>query len=149
MTLDKMPGIQVDHAKLVNNQQKWDFCQLVDSLRRWTERNHKTGGNPEKHFRRKNWFQVRDKVRKPAYVCVYCEKPGHKSNECGSVNEILKCRLILSKEKSYFDSAGPKQRAPDYRSNKTCGNCTIVCTIVKENITPRFVKKVKHLSGET
>ena len=40
----------------------------------------KTDGNPKKNFRRENLFQVRDKDQKPAYVCVYCEKPRRKSS---------------------------------------------------------------------
>ena len=50
----------------------------------------KTAGNPKKNFRRENLFQVRDKDQKPAYVCVYCEKPGHKSRECELVSETPK-----------------------------------------------------------
>ena len=80
LTLDMLPGIRADLVRLDDNWQEWDFCQLVDSLRKWTERNPKTAGNPEKNFRRENLFQVRDKDQKPAYVCVYCEKPGRKSS---------------------------------------------------------------------
>ena len=47
LTLDKLPGIRVDLARLDDNWQECDFCQLVDSLSRWTERNPKTAGNPE------------------------------------------------------------------------------------------------------
>ena len=49
-TLDKLPGIRAVLVRLDDNWQEWDFCQLVDSLRRWTERNPKIAGNPEKHF---------------------------------------------------------------------------------------------------
>ena len=79
-------------------------------------------------------FQVRDKDKKTAYACVYCEKLGHKSSECELVSRTPKRRLILSK-----------------------GNCTLIekalnnllltaavikrVPIVKENITHQFVKK--------
>ena len=56
LTLDKMPGIRVDLVRLEDNWQERYFCQLVDSLRRWAERNRKTARNPEKHFRRENLF---------------------------------------------------------------------------------------------
>ena len=68
-------------------------------------------------------FQVRDKDQKPAYVCVYCEKPCHKSSECELVSETPERRLILSKKKLCFNCTGPKHCASDYRSNKTCANC--------------------------
>ena len=45
---------------LDDNWQEWNFCQLVDSFRRWTERNPKITVNPEKHFRGENLLQVRD-----------------------------------------------------------------------------------------
>ena len=38
LTLDRLPGIRADLVRLDDNWQEWDFCQLVDSLRRWTER---------------------------------------------------------------------------------------------------------------
>ena len=123
LTLDMLPGIRADLVRLDDNWQEWDFCQLVDSLRRWTERNPKTAGNPEKNFRRENLFQVRDKDQKPAYVCVYCEKPGHKSSECELVSGTPERRLILSKKKLCFNCTGSKHRVPDCRSNKTCANC--------------------------
>ena len=68
-------------------------------------------------------FQVRDKDKKPAYVCVYCEKPGHKSSECELVSEPPERRMILSKKKLCFNCTGPKHRASDCRSDKTCANC--------------------------
>ena len=34
LTLDKMPGIQVDILRLEDNWQESEFCQLADSLRR-------------------------------------------------------------------------------------------------------------------
>ena len=78
LTLNKLPGIRVDLVRLDDNWQKQYFCQLVGSLRRWSERNPKTAGNPEKNVGRENLFQVRDKDQKPAYASVYCEKPGQK-----------------------------------------------------------------------
>ena len=119
-------------VRLDGNGQEWDFCQLVDSFRRSAERNPKTAGNPEKHFRRENCFQVRDKDQNPAYVCVYCEKPGHKSSECELVSGTPKRSLILSKKISQFNCTGPKNFSSDCHSNKTCANCkrkhhTLIC----------------------
>ena len=52
LTLDKLPGIRVDLARLNDNRQEWDFTTLVDSLRRWTDRNPKnTLNNDQKHKR--------------------------------------------------------------------------------------------------
>ena len=59
LTLDRLPGIRADLVRLDDNWQEWDFCQLLDSLRVWAERNPKTAVNPEKNFRRENLFLVR------------------------------------------------------------------------------------------
>ena len=58
LPLDKLSVIGMDFLRLNDNYQEVDFCHLVDSLRRLTERSPKTAGNPEKHFREKNLFQV-------------------------------------------------------------------------------------------
>ena len=100
LALDKLPGIQANLVRLDDNWQEWDCCQLVDSLRKWTEGNPKTAGSLEKNFRRENLFQVRDKDQKLAYVSVYCEKPGH--SECELVSGTPKHRLILLKNKLYL-----------------------------------------------
>ena len=68
--MDKLPGIQTDLVRLNDNWQKWDFCQLVHSLRRWTDKNSKAAGNPEKHFRMENFLQVKDKDQKPMSVSI-------------------------------------------------------------------------------
>ena len=57
LTMNKLPEIRADSARLDDNWQEWDFCQLVDTLRRWTETNPKTAGNPEEHFVRKICFK--------------------------------------------------------------------------------------------
>ena len=99
------------------------FLSVKRFLRRWTERNPRTAGNTKKHFRRENLFKARNKDQKPAYVCVYCEKPGHKSGECELVSGNPKRSQILSIEKFCFNCTGSKHRASDCLSNKTCTNC--------------------------
>ena len=91
LTLDKLNGIRANLVRLDDNSQQQGFCQLVDSLRKWTEKNLKTAGNPEKHFRRENLFQVRDKDQKPVYVC-------NKSSECELVSGTPERKLTLSKK---------------------------------------------------
>ena len=40
-TSDKLPGIRADLVRLDDNWQDWGFCELVEALRKWTERNQK------------------------------------------------------------------------------------------------------------
>ena len=39
--LDKLPGIRTDLVRLDDSWQVWEFCDLVEALRKWTERNPK------------------------------------------------------------------------------------------------------------
>ena len=40
-TLDKLPRIRADLVRLDDSWQDWWFCELVETLRKWTERNPK------------------------------------------------------------------------------------------------------------
>ena len=40
-TLDKLPRIRADLVRLDDSWQDWGFCELVETLRKWTERNPK------------------------------------------------------------------------------------------------------------
>ena len=113
----------MDIVRPDDNWEEWDFCQLADSLRRWTERNPKTAGNPEKQFRRENLLRVRDKDQKLPCICVYCEKPGDKCSECELVSGTPERRLIISKKKLCFNCTGPKHSTSNCRNNKIRTNC--------------------------
>lgn len=39
LTLDKLPSIRADLVRLDDNWLEWYFAKLVESLRRWTDRN--------------------------------------------------------------------------------------------------------------
>ena len=85
--------------------------------------NCKTAWNPEKHFRRETLLHVRDKFQKPTYVCVCCEKAGHRSSDCELGIGISERRLILAKMKFCFSCTSPKHCASDCRNNETCTYC--------------------------
>ena len=40
-TLDKLPEIRADLVRLDDSWQDWGFCELVEVLRKWTDRNPK------------------------------------------------------------------------------------------------------------
>ena len=40
-TSDKLPGIRADLVRLDDSWQDWGFCELVEALRKWTERHSK------------------------------------------------------------------------------------------------------------
>ena len=100
-TLDKLPGIKADLVKPDDNWQEWDFAKVVDSLRRWTDRNLK-------NIKWKVFFKQKSK-KQTARACVYCEKQGHKASQCESVKSVEDRRLIISKKKLCFNCTEAKQ----------------------------------------
>ena len=62
-TLDKLPGI---HANLVrlDDWQDWGFTQLVEALRKWTERNPKIFVPPDKNLKQDKMYYTRKNEHK-------------------------------------------------------------------------------------
>ena len=122
LTLDKLPGIRADLVRTDNDWQNWKFTHLVEALRHWTDRNpilFSEPRYPEKPFRT-NLYQTN---KSSAPECVYCNKAGHKSVECKTVKTISDRRKILSDKKLCFNCTGPRHRATDCRSTRTCQIC--------------------------
>ena len=74
LTLDKLDGIRGDLVRTDDDWQSWKFPNLIEALRKWTERNpprqkDKTERKP-RDFRSRS-FQTRDKEVQPR-PCVYC-----------------------------------------------------------------------------
>ena len=66
--LDKLPGIRADLVRLDDSWQDWGFCELVEALRKWTERNPKIIAS-EKNPKRDNVFTIQKRENKnPAVV---------------------------------------------------------------------------------
>ena len=131
LTLDKLPGIRADLVGLDDEWHEWDFPKLVESLRKWTDRNPKTICNSEKHkkYKRENVFKIKEQESKnrqsnpETRACIYCEKSEHKASECESVSSTVESRLILARKKLSFNSTGGQHRASECRSNRTCFSC--------------------------
>ena len=105
LTLDKLPGIRADLVRLDDKWQEWDFAKLVDSLRRWTERNPKNILNNDPKYKRGNVFHSKEQKQTPR-ACVYCDKQGHKASECEIVKSVADRKLILSKRNSVLTALG-------------------------------------------
>ena len=58
-----------DLVRLDDNRQEWDFAKLVDSFRRWTDRNSKNILNNDQKHRREGVFQTKEQKQTPR-VCV-------------------------------------------------------------------------------
>ena len=69
LTLDNLPGIRADLVKLDDNWQKWVFAKLVDSLRRWTDRNPKNILKNDQNIKGKVFFKQK-RQNKPPCMCL-------------------------------------------------------------------------------
>ena len=131
-TLDKLEGIRADLVRTDDSWQEWGFPQLVNALRRWTERNpiSQEERGLSTNFReanqgtqkREKFFQVRQEwKRRP---CIYCEGDDHKSVECKKVTEITQRRECLKKKKLCFNCTGTNHRAAECRVRSGCQVCS-------------------------
>ena len=119
ITLDKLSGIRADLVGLENDWQDRRFTQLVEALRKWTERNPKIFIPPDKNPKWDKMYHTRENEHK-SRVCVYCDKEGDKSGECKTVAKVSDRRLILSQKRLGFNRTVSKHRASKCRSTKTC-----------------------------
>ena len=117
-----MPGIRADLVGLDEDWQDCGLTQLIEALRKWTERNPKIFVPPHKNIKRDKMYHTKENEHK-SRVCVYCDKEGHKSSECKTVAKVSDCRLTLSQKRSCFNCNGSKHRASECRSTKICLTC--------------------------
>ncbi len=82
MTLDKLPAIRGDLARVDPDWEKWDFVKLNEALTLWTRRNPIDKLSNEDHPPRRRDKLFNARVR----GCVYCEEPNHKANDCEKTN---------------------------------------------------------------
>ena len=90
LTLDKLPGIRADLVRLDDDWQEWGFPQLVESLRKWCERNpvpldsHRGGNFGRNGKGGDRTYQTKQEDWKPK-PCVYCKSAEHKSLDCEKI----------------------------------------------------------------
>ena len=127
MTLDKLEGIRNDLVRTDDSWQGWKFPQLVEALRKWTERNplkqEKEVEKPKQRLssRSKN-FQTRQQKQKPR-SCVYCDDASHRSSNCNKVVTVASRRKFLGEKQRCFNCTGARHKAADCRSQTSCQRC--------------------------
>ena len=95
-TLDKLEGIRGDLVRTDDEWQMWDFPQLVEALRKWTERNPVPQEKPQdfkfqsSHVKRGKTFSTRqeEKEGRAPRECLYCNDSQHRSVECPKFTKI-------------------------------------------------------------
>ena len=112
--LDKLEGIRGNLVWTDDDWREWDFPQLVEALRKWTERNplkqddratEKPAPVGSQWHKRSKPFQAKQREWKPR-ACVYCEGPGHKASDCNKVVSVDERKKILSEKLHWYWTSG-------------------------------------------
>ena len=112
MTIDKLPGIRGHLVRMDDSWREWNFPQLVDELRKWTERNPIQTKSNEKPLRDKS-YQTQQKYER-GRENVYCEKSDHRSVDCNkTVTTLDERKRLLNNKRLCFNCTGGKHRAVD------------------------------------
>ena len=117
MSIDKLEGIRGDLLRTDDKWREWDFPKFVEALRMWTER------NPCLPRKKRSEFPSGSSYNTQQRTCVYCDKPDHKSIDCGSVTKPGERRQILQRKRLCFNCTGSGQRASQCKSRSKCRVC--------------------------
>ena len=114
-TLDKLSGIRSELVRSDVDWQEWTYVELVEALKKWTERNpaQNTEKSSENNPKRERFDQYprRDRVLHSKEIttiikgCVYC-KGDHKSAECQNISSTNERKKILSEKRLSFNCTG-------------------------------------------
>ena len=120
MTLDKLDGIRSDLVRTDDDWQNWKFPELIEALRKWTERNplkrdQELDRSNQRWSNRSKNFQTRQQEHK-SRSCVYCDDPSHRSTDCKKVVSVGDRRKILGEKQRCFNCTGARHKAADCRS---------------------------------
>ena len=124
MTIDRLPGIRSDLVRNDEDWQMWKFPQLVEELRKWTERNP----IPIEQKRDSNIVNRRDRsfhARQQTFnqrTCIYCEGE-HKPVECQKVKVVNERRKIIMFKRLCYNCTRERHRANDCNSKGKCFIC--------------------------
>ena len=126
LTLDKLEGIRADIVRIDDDWQDWGFSQLLEQLRKWTERNpvqsDQDADRHNKHGKRDKFFGAYGQEAKPR-PCAYCEATNYKSSECTKVTQVADRKKILVTKALCFNCTGSRHKASACRSQSSCLKC--------------------------
>ena len=127
--LDKLPGVRADLVRLDDIWQEWGFRELIESLRKWCDRNpihsdDRKSYQLNRHAPKKSHaYQTKDEGAKVMRACVYCNSEDHRPAECKKVTDLKQRRKILSEKKLCFNCTGARHRAHECPSKRSCQHC--------------------------
>ena len=138
LTLDKLPCIRADLVRTDDGWQDWNFLDLLEALRKWTERNPCSAPNTAEQsnfshnhhssYRREKLLKTSQTDVEVRNNCIFCDESGHKAFQCQTIVSIEERRKIISGKKLCFNCLG--------RRHSSCRNCdgrhhTSICDKLK------------------
>ncbi len=107
-----------------NRMTEWELANLVEALRKWTERNpckRQSGGMCEDN-RHENSVRTKQREWKQC-PCICCEKADHKPTECKQVVELAECKAVIERKKFCYNCTRANHRASECYSKGRCTPC--------------------------
>ena len=148
LLLDRLPGIRSELVRDDDYWQDWKFPELVESLRRWTERNPAADSRSDRFQRHEGhkWIPNRERVYRTGdqnvqmggASCVYCNSKAHKSVQCNVLSQARDRKKFLAERKFCFNCTGSQHQAGRCKSTRNCAKCnarhhTSICEKSEEN----------------
>ena len=97
-TLDKLAGIRGDLVRSDNNWKNWEFPELIEALRKWTERNP-TDVDQRRELPKKDRLLQARQGQQTKRECIYCGSKSHRVFEYNKVKGISGRRQIVATKK--------------------------------------------------
>ena len=126
MILDRLPGIRSDLVRMDDKWQEWRFPDLVESLRKWTERNPVSVDSTtvQSQRREKAFLTSEEKPwSRKTRECVFCDRTSHSSAECTMVTSVPERKRMVSSRRLCFNCLGGEHRASECKWKRGCGKC--------------------------
>ena len=141
--------------------EEWGLEELVDNLRKYTDRNplpNEMGGKTPKHSggtqgadrRRDNLMMTASGSGLPqtSSACVYCSSSDHRSKDCTKILNSASRREILKRNKLCYNCTKSSHMAAQCRS-RGCGKCsgrhhTSLCDKVSTTLPPEQATEQKR-----
>ena len=136
-------------VQLDEKWKEWGFNELIEALRKWTERNPPINKEKQKeHTQREKLLQTNQKYSKNL-KCIYCDDEKHKTWECEKVKDIAERRKVISQKKLCFNCLGVGHVVSNCKSKRTCYNCknrhhSSICEAEKQNSTSLKIESTEH-----
>ena len=127
--MDKLGPVREALAQKDDNWEEWELEELVENLRKYTDRNplpevsvqtheaKKPGANQGNHLRRGDKMLMSGSNRRqprqppPPAACIYCSSHHHRSSECTKILDLASRREFLKTNRLCYNCARPGHAA--------------------------------------